>query len=308
MRARIHRCTLALAAAMAVTGLSSFAANAISAKVIETTAPPKRGTILEENFDERDLHRAYEEVKNEYLEKAFGNDTAWKLLATLNPNKKKNDDDDETIKVSIMEHPSDPLCPYVKMETILPIPVKDCWDFLSLDKWDETMPKMDPFYEGLDIYGDYSLTEEDEENIIRMILARKRTKRILTFGKREFVFVSVEDKPLEDGTWVSGTVSVQINESTRDAPCLLLRNKSYTRAFQDSIAFYKPVSSSETETEVDVHCGRTKLTILCRIDLNDSSGSGGCIPMWLYVKTIGITGVRSVLNMRQCLLEAQDQR
>jgi hypothetical protein len=170
-----------------------------------------------------------------------------------------------------------------------------------------------------------------------MILARKRTKRILAFGKREFVFVSVTgDKPLDDGTWVSGTVSVELNETETDnegerddddkdtssssslLPTLPHRNKSYTRAFQDSIAFYKPIPPSAGTTSSSSSSSlsggeRTKLTIICRIDLNDSSsstsdggGGGGCIPMWLYVKTIGITGARSVLNMRRALLEEED--
>ena len=335
------------------------------------TRGKRRGKILEERFDEHDLLRAYEEIKSEYHEKAFGgsgfpengkiptNDrNDWKLLATMDPNKKKkkkqhdnnnkhnDDDNDEIIRVFMLEHPSDPLCPYVKMETVIPMPVEKCWDFLSLDRWDETMPKMDPFYEGLDIYGEYSVsggsgsigdsTElvNDQANdpsgtsadVVKMILARKRTKRILAFGKREFVFVSVEDTPLEDGTWVSGTVSVEVREpKASDDGChsgtsggggdfppkalpLLRRNKSYTRAFQDSIAFYKPLpASSSTPGATD---GRTRLTIVCRIDLNDSSGedgSGGCIPMWLYVKTIGITGARSVLNMRRCLLEGNER-
>eukprot|EP00751_Fragilariopsis_kerguelensis_P008368 CAMPEP_0170802354 /NCGR_PEP_ID=MMETSP0733-20121128/29214_1 /TAXON_ID=186038 /ORGANISM="Fragilariopsis kerguelensis, Strain L26-C5" /LENGTH=489 /DNA_ID=CAMNT_0011155507 /DNA_START=239 /DNA_END=1708 /DNA_ORIENTATION=+ len=309
----------------------------------------------------------------------------WKVLTTINPNessysnkkrkKKKKytdatiDKDDEMITVSMLEHPSDPLCPYVKMTAILPISVKKCWDFLSLDKWDKTMPTMDPFYDKLDIYGEYNINDTNEienenenkrkqklkrkqnhdnsnsNNIIRMILARKRTKRILTFGKREFVFVSVMDKPLEDGTWVSGTVSVEINEGDDDDDVdvddsnnnstekgLLLpslhRNKSYTRAFQDSIAFYKPIPGKTTtqmttttttndSNNSDVSSSpsplllsRTKLTIICRIDLNDSSeeqGTGGCIPMWLYVKTIGITGARSVLNMRKALLKEEEK-
>jgi hypothetical protein len=206
---------------------------------------------------------------------------------------------------------------------------------------------MDPFYEGLDIFGEYSIRscdveesfvnttdsdkeEEDDESsdmdVVKMILARKRTKRILTFGKREFVFVSVEDTPLEDGTWVSGTVSVEVKESgegrtldtsggdggdSQTASPSLRRNKQYTRAFQDSIAFYKPLPAkgATTETENNVSRGRTKITIVCRIDLNDSSGEhggGGCIPMWLYVKTIGVTGAKSVLSMRKCLLEDDD--
>ena len=88
-----------------------------------------RGKILKEHFDENDLLRAYEEIKSEYHEKAFGgiipengelandDEQAWKLLTTMNPNKKKskNNGNDEIIRVSMLEHPSDPLCPYVKV-------------------------------------------------------------------------------------------------------------------------------------------------------------------------------------------------
>jgi hypothetical protein len=144
---------------------------------------------------------------------------------------------------------------------------------------------MDPFYEGVSLFGEFSHQK------VHMILARKRTKRILAFGKRDFVFLSVKDEPLQDGTWVSGTVSVQ----TPKIP----RQEGYTRAFQDSIAFYKPTGKDKTH-----------LTIVCRIDLNDSSedGSGGWMPMWLYVKTIGATGARSVFSMRNVLEKEQQER
>lgn len=103
------------------------------------------------------------------------------------------------------------------------------------------------------------LSEYSYKNV-HMILARKRTKRILTFEKRDFVFLSVSDEPKEDGTMVSGSVTIQ----SADIP----RMRGYVRAFQDSIAFYKPLSEEETE-----------ITIVCRIDLNDRDGSGGHIPM-----------------------------
>jgi hypothetical protein len=78
------------------------------------------------------------------------------------------------------------------------------------------------------------------------------------------------------------------------------RAKGYCRAFQDSIAFYKPLKNN-TETAV---------TIICRIDLNDSAadGEGGHIPMWLYVKTIGITGAKSIMNMKRALMQEQKDR
>jgi hypothetical protein len=49
------------------------------------------------------------------------------------------------------------------------------------------------------------------------------------------------------------------------------------------------------------------LTIVCRIDLNDSGadGEGGWVPMWIYVKTIGHTAAASIHKMRQALLSDQ---
>ena len=52
------------------------------------------------------------------------------------------------------------------------------------------------------------------------------------------------------------------------------------------------------------------LTIVCRIDLNDSGdgGEGGFIPMWLYVKTIGYTAAESVYKMRRALIKEHTAR
>ena len=181
----------------------------------------------------------------------------------------------------MLQHEDDPTCPYVRMQAVLPVPVQDCWEFLRVANWDRTMPIMDPFYEGVSIHGNFSHPKG-----VNMLLCRKRMKRIVAFGKRDLVFLSVtEQEPLEDGTWVSGTVSVQTNQ--------LPRQPGYTRAFQDSVAFYKPTDRNHTA-----------LTIVCRIDLNDSGGDGGWIPMWFYIKTIGYTGAQSVLRMRNALVEA----
>lgn len=230
--------------------------------------PPRRGKFVGDTFDAKDLYEAYKEVETEYHTKAFRDAADWRVLASR-----------QEVEVSMMEHPSDPNCPYVKMVAVIPASVQECWSWLSLSNWPKNMPKMDPFYEGVDLHGDYDYKG------VSMILARKRTKRILAFGKRDIVFLSVSDQPLSDGTWVSGSVSVE----TPQIP----RQTAYTRAFQDSIAFYKPLEGNT----------KTRVTIVCRIDLNDSSaeGAGGWIPMWLYVKTIGATGVRSVTSMRDVI-------
>lgn len=228
----------------------------------------ERGKPLGDTITAQDLHQAYREIQQEYHAKAFDS----KNWITLNSK--------GGIDVSLLHHPSDPDCPYIKMTAIMPASPQDCWNFLSLANWDKTMPHMDPFYEGVSVYKSYN------HRGVGMTLARKRTKRLLAFGKRDFFFVSVADVPKKDGTLVSGTVSVI-------APQLAPRKTGYTRAFQDSIAFYKPIDSGD----------KTQLTIICRIDLNDSApdGNGGFMPMWLYVKTIGATGARSVLSMRNYL-------
>jgi len=232
------------------------------------TNPLSRGKKLVEPFDEDQLLQAYHDVKEEYHERAFGSHS-WKVLR-----------EDKDMSVSLLEHPTDPSCPYVKMEGRLPVPVHECWDFLRVENWKKSMPQMDPFYEGVSVHGNFT------KGKVNVVLCRKRTKRILAFGKRDLVFACVTDEPRADGTWISGTVSV-VTDS-------IPRCKGYTRAFQDSVAFYKPVENGSM----------TDLTIMCRIDLNDSGedGQGGFIPMWLYVKTIGRTGVQSVGRMRKALL------
>ena len=234
---------------------------------------PERGHELSSPVKEDEVYQAWKTIQKEYEEKAFGNQK-WKLMNSK-----------DGVQVSLLTHPNDPSCPYVKMTCEMPISLKNCWDFLLLENWDKNMPKMDPFFEGVSIHGEWNIHNT------HMLLCRKRTKRIMAFGKRDLVFLSVTDEPLEDGTWVSGSVSVKTD--------LVPRDKKYTRAFQDSIAFYKPVADN-----------KCAVTIMCRIDLNDSSedGAGGFIPMWMYVKTIGRTGVMSVLKMRDAILDDLKER
>jgi hypothetical protein len=250
----------------------------ISATEDETEGKPSaptRGKFVGNTLNAKVLYQAYKEVETEYHTKAFRRAAQWKVLA-------RRDD----VEVSMMEHASDPNCPYVKMVATIPAPVQECWSWLSLDNWPTNMPKMDPFYEGFEIRGDFTYKG------VNMILARKRTRRILAFGKRDMVIISVSDKPLSDGTWVSGSVSVQTP--------IIPRQQGYTRAFQDSMAFYKPLDNNT----------KTRLTIVCRIDLNDSSedGAGGWIPMWVYVKTVGAAGLRSVTSMRDIITKEHQAR
>lgn len=232
-----------------------------------------RGKILEQ-VAAPNLYAAYKEVQTDYQTKAFGSDKAWKLLK-----------DQDGVKVSSLCDPLDPSCPYVRMNAVIHTPPNEIFDWMSLPRWDETMPKMDPFYEGLDIAGHF------EHDDVSMSLVRKRSKPMVAFGKRDFSVVSVADVPRDDGTWVSGTVSVITDR--------LPRIKGYTRGFQDSISFFKPIGTN-----------KTNLTIVSRLDLNDSGkdGEGGAIPMCMYVKSIGTTAARCILNLRHHLAEERHGR
>ena len=85
---------------------------------------------------------------------------------------------------------------------------------------------------------------------------------------------------------------------------LPLQMKGYVRAYQDSIAFYETMENTNDGKP------QMKLTIVFRIDMNDTrdGGDGGFVPMWAYVKTVGTTGMKSVQNMkRQLELMAKDR-
>lgn len=273
----------------------------------------ERGKPVNTEITAEELYDAYQSIRNEYNEKAFMCDNEnrnspyrIKLSSSSNTNcggkwqtLKLTDDG---IEISMLHHPSDPTCPYVRMSAIIPGSREDIWNFLALDNWDETMPKLDPFYEGLEITKKYSIKKKGRSKkgkLIEMTLARKRTKRMVTFGKRDFTFVQVSDTPRDDGVWISGSVSVVTDK--------LPRVNGYTRAFQDSIAFYEEMPITPTKTTPSTYSPyntdqpQTKITIVCRIDLNDSSenGDGGNIPMWFYVKTIGSAGVMSIKSMQK---------
>ena len=240
----------------------------------------ERGKPISHEVKAEELYEAYQDIKEDYRRRAMSDEYAdkWDIL--------KSSANGDTA-ISMLHHPDDANCPYVRMRAVMPGTIEDVWSFLELDNWSETMPTMDPFYQDLSILRRYKYKPSPTSKSVSMVLAKKRTKRIVMYGKRDFTFVSVSDVPRSDGAWVSGTVSV----ITPTFP----REPSYVRAFQDSIAFYESLPN-------DVETGepRSLLTIVCRIDLNDSAegGQGGAIPMFFYVKTIGTSGLISMNSMR----------
>ena len=242
----------------------------------------KRGEPIEEIFG-RELFRVWEKTKQEYNEKAFGKkyQNQWKVVK----------EGADGLNVAMLHHEND-FVPYVRLHATMPGSVSDVWGSFRLSNWERLMSAVDPFFEGL------TILEQFDHGKVNMVLARKRAKRLVTFGKRDFLFVSVSDVPRSDGVLVSGTVSVV----TPKYP----RVEGYVRAYQDSIGFYEPHSDDPKTGEP-----RTSVTIVCRIDLNDSSpdGVGGFVPMWLYTQTIGLSGSSSLAKMRkQMRLEMEERR
>jgi hypothetical protein len=108
------------------------AATSSSTTSSERNLVPERGQLIPDGFHPQDLYKAYAEILRDYEEKAFHRSADWVVLRK-----------DQDVIVSLLQHESDPTCPYVKMQGIIPVPVKDCWEFLRVDDWDRTMPKMD---------------------------------------------------------------------------------------------------------------------------------------------------------------------
>lgn len=125
-------CSITRSATTTASSISSL--NTTADEVHNTTTTNiERGKLLpssEGDIKAKDLYSAYTEVQAEYQERAFA-DVNWKIL---------NRKDD--VEVAMLQHPDDPSCPYVRMKAIIPVPVEECWNFLLVSRWDETMPRM----------------------------------------------------------------------------------------------------------------------------------------------------------------------
>lgn len=290
----------------------AFSGNGASMKKQQRRHIQRGKPVQDITFDE--LYRTYLEVRDEYSEKAFSASSVdqWQLI-------KRTSDD---IVVSILKMESDPLCPYTRISATIDASVDDVWSFLEVDNWEKNLKRMDPFHEGVEIFDSFHRGDVD------MVLARKRSKRLFSFGKRDFAFLSVSDTTKkrsnthhnlptnpdnvsdlalssspDDATVGSDTrVSASVSIVTTRLP----RQKGYTRAYQDSVGFYESLGVNPTTGEP-----RMRLTVICRVDLNDSSedGEGGAVPMWLYLRSAGTTGPMSIRKLqREVLMDVQERR
>lgn len=242
--------------------------------------PPRpvlyRGKVIEAGDSNESIHQCYEEKLREYRAIAFSTIADWKIL-------KRTADG---IEISTLVVGDDQDCPYVRMRATMPISAKNLHNFMSFANWKTFMPIINPFYQGI------SVVKELNVQNARMIMARKLSTSILGFGKRDFSLLSVTSSRGQgkDGVLVSGTISIIV-------PQQIPRYNGFTRAFQDLVCFYKPMGHNSKSKVHD----QTELTILLRTDLNDSTdgGTGGAVPMWLIVKTLGVAGTKAMQGLRK---------
>ncbi|KAL7431243.1 hypothetical protein ACHAXH_006994 [Discostella pseudostelligera] len=96
------------------------------------------------NFIAVDLAAAYQSMKSEYASAVFAQQHSTTTTITSSASSTATSGHSRQIlsthpdgsEVSLLEHPHDPYCPY---------------EFFELNIWETSMPKMDPFYEGLTI-------------------------------------------------------------------------------------------------------------------------------------------------------------
>ena len=201
---------------------------------LASTAPRRpqsslqRGQRLSSTLPVDDLYASYLQARAEYQARLSKDNTGWRKVVKTKSN----------ITVSLLNHPDDPYCPYVKMEMQVPVPVDDVVDFLSIPKWDANMPKVDPYYEGVTVHKSVQHKGAD------IAVCHRRMKRLGgLFGKRDFAFLSVTEEEGPSSTSAGGTrVATTMSIITPKIP----RMSGYTRGYQDSYAIYRPVNNGKS--------------------------------------------------------------
>lgn len=245
-----------------------FGSSAVSLSERRYSTSRYRGKYLDSMISAERLYVAYKEVQREYLEQ--NESKYWKIMKSK-----------DGVEIAVLQSKEDPNCPFIRMRAMMPASPKALWRFMGFRNWGTFMRLVNPFYEGMTVlqefcYGEATLT-----------IIRKRSTRILGFGRRDFGLVSVLDLPQSDGVWMSGTFTII-------SPGTLPQQPGFIRAFQDILCIFKPLPD-----------GLSEMTIILRTDLNDSSegGSGGFVPMWAVVKTIGSAGHRAIRGLQNHVRE-----
>ena len=223
---------------------------------LESVKQHYRGKVIQDGESNEEIYRHYQDKLQEYRDLAFSSrQSDWNVLKRTK----------DGIEIATLSTGDDCDCPYIRMRATMPASATTLYNFMSFANWKIFMPILNPFYQGISVENEFTVQEKN------MVVARKRSKSILGFGRRDFSLLTAVTSsvgPRSDGTLVSGTISVI-------APMLIPRYEGFTRAFQDMVCFYKPAGRHSDGTQ------QTELTIMMRTDLNDSThgGVGGAVPM-----------------------------
>jgi len=232
---------------------------------------------VSDELSKEELYRSFKATVEDYQNKAFSKLSKWKTLRQTS----------DGIEISILDPGKKNGAPYIRFKAEIPTSADKVYKFTGFSNWEQFMPIINPFYNSMKVVKEWPVGKA------KVFLARKLSKRILYYGKRDFSLLSVVDTPpsRDDGILVSGTISV-------DTPGHIPRQKGFTRAHQDMVCFYKPLDKSRNGQD------QMELTIILRTDLNDSveeEGTGGYFPMGIVVKTLGITGPQAMRSLRRVL-------
>lgn len=112
-------------------------------------------------------------------------------------------------------------------------------------------------------------------------LGVRSTKRLLVYGKRDFAFACVEEQQ-GGGSGSRGYVTAVL--SLPQHP-LLPETAGYTRAYQDMLGLYTDHHPKEG--------GGSRAVLVMRTDLR------GNIPLWLFTKSCGHTGLHVLQTLQR---------
>ena len=196
------------------------------------------------------------------------NDKEWKKVAG-----------NKDVKVSMYSGPKTPSdgSSIILVSVRIPTKLKHVVYNFDPKLWSETQKFQDPFFSSWDVIhniggvvtsGNKSplkILTDGKSPIVEVIIGRRRTKRLLTFGKREMILATFKE---EGDDWTN--VGVRSINHLEYPP-----GGKYTRAFQDMIVSMKEGNEGEY---TDVRC-------VMKVDL------GGMIPRGIFRKMVGQTGV-----------------
>ncbi|GMH95202.1 hypothetical protein TrST_g1331 [Triparma strigata] len=226
------------------------------------------------------LVSSYVTLKKTFLD--LTNDKDWNKVAG-----------NKDIKVSMYSGPKFPSSGSSIILVSVRIPTKLTHVAYNFDPkfWSETQKFQDPFFDTWDVIHEIGpvvtsgnksplkILTEGKSPVVDVIIGRRLTKRLLTFGRREMIFATFK----EEGEGYTNVGVRSINHLEYHP------GGKYTRAFQDMVVEMKEGGGGEY---TDVKC-------VMRVDL------GGMIPRGIFRKMVGQTGVMAFKAVMKKAMERE---